>query len=55
MKIGTLVLSIVGLSLISIARASQLPQMGYEPRATVKDLVAKGYRWVLSATYSVSL
>jgi hypothetical protein len=46
MKIGMLVLSIIGLSLISITRADPLPQMGYEPGITVKDLVAKGYRWV---------
>jgi hypothetical protein len=46
MKIGMLVLSLIGLSFVSITRADQLPQMGYDPRVTVQDLVAKGYRWV---------
>jgi hypothetical protein len=46
MKIGMLVLSMIGLSLISTTRADDLPQMGYQPDISVKDLVAKGYRWV---------
>jgi hypothetical protein len=46
MKIGMLVLSTIGLSLIFTARADDLPQMGYKPGITVNDLVAKGYRWV---------
>ena len=45
MKIGTLGLSVIGLSLICSSRADDLPRMGYIAGTPVKDLVAKGYRW----------
>ena len=46
MKIGMLVVSVIGLSLISTAWADDLPTMGYSESTPVKDLAAKGYRWV---------
>jgi len=44
--IGILAVSVIGLSLIGTALADDLPQIGYSERTPVKDLVAKGYRWV---------
>jgi len=46
MKIRMLVIYVVGLSSIGITWADGLPKMGYSPGRSVKDLVAKGYRWV---------
>jgi hypothetical protein len=46
MKIGMLVVSVIGLSLTCITRANDLPRLGHAPLIPVKDLVAKGYRWV---------
>jgi hypothetical protein len=45
-KIQMLVISVIGLSLTCTAWADALPQIGYSVRTPVKDLVAKGYRWV---------
>jgi hypothetical protein len=46
MKIGMLAVSVIGLSFIYTALADDLPRIGCSGRAPVKDLVAKGYRWV---------
>jgi hypothetical protein len=46
MKIGLLVVSVIGLSVTSSTWADDLPSLGYSPGIPVKDLVAKGYRWV---------
>jgi quercetin dioxygenase-like cupin family protein len=46
MKNGISVISVIGLSLTCIAWADDLPQLGYSAGTKVKDLVAKGYRWV---------
>jgi hypothetical protein len=46
MKISTLGISLIGLFLASTASAGDLPQMGYVPKISVKELTAKGYRWV---------
>jgi hypothetical protein len=46
MKIRMLVIFVIGLSLIGITWADGLPKMGYSSGRSVKDLVAKGYRWV---------
>jgi hypothetical protein len=46
MKIQMLVISVIGLSLTCTTWASDLPSLGYSPRISVEDLVAKGYRWV---------
>ena len=46
MKIGLLVVSVIGLSLTCTTWANDLPSLGYSPGIPVKDLVAKGYRWV---------
>ena len=46
MKIRMLVSYLVDLSLIGITWADGLPKMGYSSGRSVKDLVAKGYRWV---------
>jgi hypothetical protein len=46
MQIGMLVVSVIGLSLTCITSADDLPRLGYAPGIPVKDLVAKGYRWV---------
>jgi hypothetical protein len=46
MKIGLLVVSIIGLSLTYSTWADDLPKMGYSSETPVKDLAAKGYRWV---------
>jgi hypothetical protein len=37
---------ILGLSLIGTAFADDLPHIGYSEKVSVKDLAAKGYRWV---------
>jgi hypothetical protein len=44
--IAILTVWVIGLSLISTALADDLPQMGYSEKIPVKDLAAKGYRWV---------
>ena len=44
--IGILAVWVIGLSLIGTALADDLPQLGYSEQTPVKDLVAKGYRWV---------
>jgi hypothetical protein len=41
-----LVISVIGLSLTCTTWANDLPSLGYSPRISVEDLVAKGYRWV---------
>ena len=46
MKIGLLVVSVIGFSVTCNAWANDLPSLGYSPGIPVKDLVAKGYRWV---------
>ena len=46
MKIQMLVISVIGLSLTCTTWANDLPSLGYSPRISVEDLVAKGYRWV---------
>jgi hypothetical protein len=46
MKIQLLVISVIGLSLTCTTWANDLPSLGYSPGIPVKDLVAKGYRWV---------
>jgi hypothetical protein len=46
MKIGLLVVSVIGLSVTCTIWANDLPSLGYSPGIPVKDLVAKGYRWV---------
>ena len=46
MKSGLLVVSIIGLTVTCTTWANDLPSLGYSPRISVKDLVAKGYRWV---------
>jgi len=46
MKIGLLVVSVIGLSVTCTTWANDLPSLGYSPGLPVKDLVAKGYRWV---------
>ena len=46
MKIQMLVISVIGLSLTCTTWANDLPSLGYSPGIPVKDLVAKGYRWV---------
>ena len=46
MKIGLLVISVIGLSVTCTTWANDLLSLGYSPRIPVKDLVANGYRWV---------
>jgi hypothetical protein len=46
MKIRMLTIYLVGLSLMGITWADGLPKMGYSAGSSVKDLVAKGYRWI---------
>ena len=46
MKIRLLAVSLIGLSLLGNALADDLPSIGYSERTPVKDLAAKGYRWV---------
>jgi hypothetical protein len=45
-KVGMLVVYLIGLSLIGPAWADDLPRIGYMPGLPVNDLVKKGYRWV---------
>jgi hypothetical protein len=44
MKIQMLGISVIGLSLTCTTWANDLPSLGYSPRISVEDLVAKGYR-----------
>jgi hypothetical protein len=44
--IAILAVAVVGLGFIGSALADDLPQIGYSQNIPVKDLVAKGYRWV---------
>ena len=44
--IGILAACVIGLSLIGSALADDLPRIGYSEGTPIKDLVAKGYRWV---------
>jgi hypothetical protein len=46
MKIRMFGIVLVGLTLICTALGDDLPQMGYLPKISVKELAAKGYRWV---------
>ena len=46
MKIGLLVVSVIGLSVTCTTWANDLPSLGYSPEIPIKELVAKGYRWV---------
>jgi hypothetical protein len=46
MRNQMLVISVIGLSLTCSTWANALPSLGYSPRISVEDLVAKGYRWV---------
>ena len=46
MKIQMLAVSIIGSLLISSTWGDDLPKMGYTPKISVKELAAKGYRWV---------
>jgi hypothetical protein len=46
MKIRLFGIVLVGLTLVRTAWADDLPRMGYEPKVSVKELAAKGYRWV---------
>ena len=46
MKIGLLVVSVIGLSVTCTTWANDLPSLGYSAGVPVKELVAKGYRWV---------
>jgi hypothetical protein len=46
MKFGLLVISLISLSVTCSSWANDLPSLGYSLRIPVKDLVAKGYRWV---------
>jgi hypothetical protein len=46
MRNQMLVISVIDLSLTYTTLANDLPQIGYSVRTPVKDLVAKGYRWV---------
>jgi hypothetical protein len=46
MKIRLFGILLVGLTLVWTAWAGDLPRMGYEPKVSVKELAAKGYRWV---------
>ena len=44
--IAILAVWVIGLSLTGTALADDLPQIGYSERIPIKDLAAKGYRWV---------
>jgi len=44
--IGIIIVTVIGLSLIGTAVADDLPRIGYSEGTPVKDLAAKGYRWV---------
>jgi hypothetical protein len=46
MKIGLLVISVIGLSVTCTNWANDLPSLRYSPGIPVKDLVARRYRWV---------
>jgi hypothetical protein len=46
MKIGLLVALVIDLNFVSTTPADDLPRIGYSDGTPVKDLVAKGYRWV---------
>jgi hypothetical protein len=46
MEIRLFGIVLVGLTLVRTAWADDLPRMGYEPKVSVKELAAKGYRWV---------
>ena len=46
MKIGLLVVSVIGLSVTCTTWANDLPSLGYSPGISLKDLVTNGYRWV---------
>jgi hypothetical protein len=46
MKVRMLVISVICFSLIGGTRADDLPRMGYSVRTPIKDLAAKGYRWI---------
>jgi hypothetical protein len=46
MKIGLLVVSVIGLRVTCTSWANDLPSLGYSPDIPVEDLVAEGYRWV---------
>jgi hypothetical protein len=46
MRNQMLVISVIVLSLTCTTWADDLPQIGYSVRTPVKDLIAKGYRWV---------
>jgi hypothetical protein len=46
MRVGLLVFSVIGLSVTGTTWANDLPSLGNSPGISVKDLVAKGYRWV---------
>jgi hypothetical protein len=46
MKIRLFGIVLVGLTLVWTAWAGDSPRMGYEPKVSVKELAAKGYRWV---------
>jgi hypothetical protein len=46
MKITMFAIVLVGLTLVRTALGDDLPQMGYVPKISVKELPAKGYRWV---------
>ena len=46
MKMGLLVVYVIVLSVTCSTWANDLPSLGYSPGIPVKDLVAKGYRWV---------
>jgi hypothetical protein len=46
MNIGLLVISVIGLGVTCTTWANDMPSLGYSPGIPVKDLIAKGYRWV---------
>ena len=46
MKIKVFGIVVLGLTLIWAAWGDDLPRMGYVPKVSVKELAAKGYRWV---------
>jgi quercetin dioxygenase-like cupin family protein len=46
MKLGMSVFAVIGLSLTCTALADDLLRLGYSVETNVKELVAKGYRWV---------
>jgi hypothetical protein len=46
MKIKMLVIFVIGFGWIGTTWADDLPRMGYSDRIPVKELAAKGYRWV---------